>query len=68
MSGIGGVRAFSDGTYVAHVLHEMTALLQHRGPDESAVWVGPYVGLAHTRLEVSNHEHARQPMHSADGR
>lgn len=68
MGGVGGVRAFSAGAFATDALHEMTELLHHRGPDGSAVWVGPDVGLAHTRLAVGDISQAHQPMHSADGR
>ena len=68
MAGIGGVRVFSAGAFAADALHEMAELLHHRGPDGSAVWVGPDVGLAHTRLAITDAEHSHQPMHSADGR
>jgi asparagine synthase (glutamine-hydrolysing) len=46
----------------------MADVLRHRGPDESAVWVGDDIGLAHTRLAIIDVEHSHQPMHSADGR
>ncbi|MCY7402935.1 MAG: asparagine synthase (glutamine-hydrolyzing) [Nocardioides sp.] len=68
MSGIGGVRAFSAGAFASAALNEMTQVLHHRGPDESAVWVGPDVGLAHTRLAITDGERSHQPMHSDDGR
>lgn len=68
MCGIGGVRAFSPSALATGALHEMTELLHHRGPDEAAVWVGPDIGLAHTRLAIIDVEHSHQPMHSVDGR
>ncbi len=68
MCGIGGVRAFSSGAFATQSLHEMAGLLHHRGPDEAAVWVGPGIGLAHTRLAIIDVEHSHQPMHSVDGR
>ncbi len=68
MAGIGGVRAFSAGALAADALREMAELLHHRGPDESAVWVGPDIGLAHTRLAIVDAELSHQPMHSVDGR
>lgn len=68
MAGIGGVRVFSAGAFAADALHEMAELMHHRGPDGSGVWVGPDVGLAHTRLAIIDVEHSHQPMHSADGR
>ncbi len=68
MSGIAGVRAFSSGALTTDALHRMTELLHHRGPDGSAVWTGPGIGLAHTRLALADSEHSQQPMHSVDGR
>lgn len=68
MCGIGGVRAFSAGGLATAALHEMAEVLHHRGPDEAAVWVGPDIGLAHTRLAIIDVEHSHQPMHSVDGR
>ena len=68
MCGIGGVRAFSVGAFETESLHRMTELLHHRGPDESAVWVGPDIGLAHTRLAVIDRAQSHQPMLSVDGR
>lgn len=68
MCGIGGVRAFSAGALATAALHEMAEVLHHRGPDEAAVWVGPDIGLAHTRLAIIDVEHSHQPMHSVDGR
>lgn len=68
MAGIGGVRAFSAGALATDALREMAELLHHRGPDESAVWVGPDIGLAHTRLAIVDAELSHQPMHSVDGR
>ena len=68
MCGIGGVRAFSASAFTTRSLQDMAELLHHRGPDESAVWVGPDIGLAHTRLAIIDVEHSHQPMHSADGR
>lgn len=68
MSGIGGVRVFSAGALATEALREMAELLHHRGPDESAIWVGPDVGLAHARLAIIDVERSHQPMHSVDGR
>ena len=68
MCGFGGVRALSGGALASEALQEMAEVLRHRGPDESAVWVGDDIGLAHTRLAIIDVEHSHQPMHSADGR
>ncbi len=42
--------------------------LAHRGPDDSAVWTAPGVGLGFRRLAVIDPAGSAQPMHSADGR
>jgi asparagine synthase (glutamine-hydrolysing) len=62
------VRAFADGASAIGALRRMADLLQHRGPDESGVWVGEDVGLAHTGWGGPDEPHPRQPIHSADGR
>lgn len=68
MCGVAGVRAF-DGTSPSQpLLDEMVRLMHHRGPDESATWAGPGIGLAHTRLSIIDVAGSHQPMHSADGR
>jgi asparagine synthase (glutamine-hydrolysing) len=68
MCGVGGVRALTAGAFAEAALRDMAELLHHRGPDESAVWVGQDIGLAHTRLAIIDVEHSHQPMHSVDGR
>ena len=68
MSGLAGVRAFAPDVLSPDVLHDMAGLLGPRGPHDAAVWLGPDVGLAHTRLAVIAVEESREPMHSADGR
>ncbi|MBL0748499.1 asparagine synthase (glutamine-hydrolyzing) [Nocardioides baculatus] len=68
MCGVGGIRVFAAGPVPVEALHEMTRVMEHRGPDESAVWVGDDIGLAHTRLPIIDVEHSHQPMQSADGR
>ena len=48
-------------------LMEMTRALAHRGPDASSQWLGPGIGLAHTRLAIIDLAGGGQPMWSADG-
>lgn len=44
-------------------------LLRHRGPDAQGRWMGPSVGLAHTRLAILDLSAAGdQPMHFEEGR
>lgn len=70
MSGIGGVRVFRSGTVTSDVLHRMARSLHHRGPAGSSAWVGPDIGLAHTRVshDSSSPGAPVPPLHSADGR
>lgn len=68
MCGVAGVRSIKGNTPSQLLLDEMVRRLQHRGPDESATWVGPGIGLAHTRLSIIDVAGSHQPMHSADGR
>lgn len=70
MGGIAGIRVVGEGSVAPDVLREMAALLRHRGPDASGTWVGPDVGLAHTRLAVDDgaDPDQDQPLTSSDGR
>ncbi|WP_426241944.1 asparagine synthase (glutamine-hydrolyzing) [Nocardioides sp. LHG3406-4] len=68
MCGIAGVRRFDGAGVDDAMLRAMAATLTHRGPDESAVWHGPGLGLAHTRLSIIDLADSHQPMHSVDGR
>src|SRR5579864_1198999 len=47
-------------------LQQMTATLAHRGPDGRSQWLGPDVGLGHTRLAIIDLAGGAQPMWSAD--
>ncbi|GAA5109396.1 N-acetylglutaminylglutamine amidotransferase [Alloalcanivorax gelatiniphagus] len=68
MSGIGGVRAFLTSAFATEALNEMAEALRQRGPDGSSVWVGPDIGLVHTRRSVGGVEDPHQPVRSVDGR
>lgn len=55
----------------ADVIHRMTAVLEHRGPDDDGVWLdmGTGVALGHRRLSILDLSPAgHQPMVSAGGR
>lgn len=46
----------------------MVDSLQHRGPDDSGIYAGDGIGLAHTRLSIIDlSPHGHQPMLSDDG-
>jgi len=67
MCGIAGILApnSADPTLAA----AMGDRLQHRGPDDGAVWADGPVALAHRRLSILDLSPAgRQPMASRDGR
>jgi asparagine synthase (glutamine-hydrolysing) len=51
-------------------LEVMSALLSHRGPDDSGVWMHErgHVGMAHRLLSIIDLEHGHQPMSDERGR
>jgi len=46
----------------------MTALLEHRGPDDGGIYVGGRVALGHRRLAILDPEGGAQPMFSGSRR
>lgn len=66
MCGIGGVFA-ECGPVSEGGLRAMALTLQHRGPDESAVWSEGRIGFAHARLSIIDVGGSHQPMHAVDG-
>ena len=48
-------------------LARMTAVLAHRGPDDSGLWDNGTVFLGHRRLSIIDLEGGHQPMATADG-
>ena len=67
MCGIAGTLT-TDGAVEQDRLKAAAVLLEHRGPDASAVWTNGPVGLAHTRLAIIDRAGGSQPMMSSDGR
>jgi asparagine synthase (glutamine-hydrolysing) len=48
-------------------LQSATSMLAHRGPDDSGVYTGKYIGLGHRRLSIIDlSEKANQPMTNED--
>lgn len=54
--------------YFLHILGDMKAAQNHRGPDDSDAVLMPHCGLAHTRLSIIDISGGHQPMQKqADG-
>lgn len=68
MCGIAGIHHFGVRPVSAERLEAMIAVLRHRGPDDSGLWVEGPVGLAHRRLSIIDLANSHQPMTSSDGR
>ncbi|MBN1983040.1 MAG: asparagine synthase (glutamine-hydrolyzing) [Chitinivibrionales bacterium] len=49
-------------------LKKMVAILKHRGPDESGIYIDDHVGLGHTRLSIIDLSGGKQPLSNEDGR
>ena len=66
MCGIAGFWGeIARSTDAASWLESMTASLAHRGPDGQSQWLGPAVGLGHTRLSIIDLAGGSQPMWSS---
>lgn len=63
MCGIAGFVGAGD----RETLARMTAVLAHRGPDDSGLWDNGTVFLGHRRLSIVDLEGGHQPMATADG-
>lgn len=74
MCGIAGFFSKNNGranSELRFMVNKMVDALQHRGPDDSGVWVDAEVGVAlgHRRLSILDlSPEGHQPMHSACGR
>lgn len=71
MCGIAGFWGFKHLTHPAQMLEQMTATLEHRGPDAQGLWLDTdaQIALGHQRLAIVDLSAAgQQPMASACGR
>jgi asparagine synthase (glutamine-hydrolysing) len=67
MCGITGILNLNGSSGVSReTLARMTAVLRHRGPDESGLYLDDQVGLGHARLSIIDLSTGQQPMHSDD--
>ena len=62
MCGICGFN-FEDKT----LLHSMTSLLEHRGPDDKGYYTDKGISLGHRRLSIIDLDSGRQPIYNEDG-
>jgi len=44
----------------------MCAVIRHRGPDDTGIWIGDGVGLGMTRLSIIDLSTGQQPIHNED--
>ena len=69
MCGIVGQLNFDSEPVCSKILHKMTDVISHRGPDGKGVWIDKNVGFGHCRLSIIDlSTAANQPMLSGDGR
>lgn len=61
-----GISGFT-GTRNTAVLHRMTDVLLHRGPDSSGYWEGGGISLGMRRLAIIDVETGQQPVFNEDG-
>jgi asparagine synthase (glutamine-hydrolysing) len=67
MCGIAGIVSSERTSIDTDRLMSMTAMLQHRGPNDRGMHVEPGIGLGHTRLSIVDLAGGRQPMPNDDG-
>lgn len=48
-------------------IRRMIAMLDHRGPDDTGIYLDEMVGLGHSRLSIIDLEHGKQPIHNETG-
>jgi asparagine synthase (glutamine-hydrolysing) len=69
MCGIGGQIRFDGEPVQIQLLEKMSALLEHRGRDDSGIYLNENVGFLHRRLSIIDlSDSGRQPMFSGDNK
>ena len=66
MCGIAGVFGHPERT--APLIERMLQAIEHRGPDDAGMFVGPDLAFGATRLAILDREGGHQPMWASDGR
>jgi len=67
MCGICGIFDRSGNPVDQGILHKMTAILRHRGPDGEGRFIDREIGLGHRRLSIIDVEGGGQPIGNEDG-
>ena len=65
MCGIAGICHINGpGQISLDTLNKMTAVLRHRGADESGIYIDDHIGLGHARLSIIDLTSGTQPIHN----
>jgi asparagine synthase (glutamine-hydrolysing) len=67
MCGIAGILNLDEAKPLSlQRLNRMAAVMHHRGPDETGIYVDDWVGLSHARLSIIDLSSGTQPIHNED--
>jgi len=67
MCGIVGICKLQAGRDIdLDTIARMMAMIRHRGPDETGIYLDDHVGLGHLRLSIIDLERGCQPIHNED--
>ncbi len=67
MCGIVGICRLQAGSAIhPHTIARMMAMIRHRGPDGTGIYLDDQVGLGHLRLSIIDLERGCQPIHNED--
>src|SRR5437773_1135471 len=67
MCGISGFMYFDSAPVHERIVHAMSDVQQHRGPDQSGVYLGSGVALGHRRLSIIDLSSGKQPLANENG-
>ena len=67
MCGISGIYRPTGSGVEPDQVRRMLTQIQHRGPDESGIYIGEGVGLGNVRLSIIDIAQGQQPMSTEDG-
>lgn len=69
MCGIAGIYNYhSKETSIEYNVRRMLAMIKHRGPDESGIYLGHNIGIGSVRLSIIDLLSGQQPMSDTTGR